>query len=187
MPLLEEQPWDEMALATQRYILGRADGVEFDLAGPSGPLTVFTPHGDVAGLASFVLLSPRHPQVDEWAGDGPVREELEQLRSGGWERSARDAKEVPVVDTGRTIQNPDGEELPVLVSPLVDARFGPTASLGIPAVDEADADVAARFPARIPAVDGPKTGPSDGFSAHRPGGDEEDGTKGAETVSPSAP
>ncbi|MBS1885206.1 MAG: class I tRNA ligase family protein, partial [Actinobacteria bacterium] len=149
MALLERQPWDELALSTQRYILGRSDGVEFDLAGPSGPLTVFTPHADHAGLASFVLLSPRHPQVEEWVGEGTVREELEQLRSGGWERSARDAKAVPVVDTGRSISGPDGEDLPVLVSPLVDARFGPTAALGIPAVDEADRDVAARFPGRI--------------------------------------
>ncbi len=168
MALLKGQPWDEMALATQRYILGRADGVEFELEGPGGSLTVFTPHGDAAGLASFVLLSPRHPEVDAWAGDAAVREELEQLRSGGWEREARDARAVPVVDTGRSIPGPDGGELPVLVSPLVDARFGPTAALGIPAVDEADADVAARFPDRIPAVDGPKSPDTVDFSAHQP-------------------
>jgi leucyl-tRNA synthetase len=137
-----------MALATQRYILGRADGVEIDLAGPDGTLTVFTPHREAAGLASFVLLSPRHPEVDTWVA-GEVREELEQLRSGGWEREARDAKAVPVVDTGRSIPGPDGSELPVFVSPLVDARFGPTAALGIPAVDEADRDIAERFPGRI--------------------------------------
>jgi leucyl-tRNA synthetase len=196
MPLLERQPWDELALSTQRYILGRSDGVEFDLVGPDGPLTVFTPHRDAAGLASFVLLSPRHPQVDQWVdGDGPVREELEQLRSGGWERSARDARSVPVVDTGRAIAGPRGEELPVLVSPLVDARFGPTAVLGIPAVDEADADIAARFPNRIPGVDpdripgvdGPKTQAGLEKSAHQRGADEDDATGGDDIVPPSAP
>ena len=174
MAKLEQQPWDELALNSQRFILGRADGVEFDLDGPDGPLTVFTPHADAAGLASFVLLSPRHPEVEAWIGEGSVREELEQLRSGGWERSARDAKAVPVVDTGRSIPGPDGTELPVLLSPLVDARFGPTAALGIPAVDEADRDIAAplprphRDPAEPPTdVDGPKT--QDGLekSAHQ--------------------
>jgi leucyl-tRNA synthetase len=150
MAKLETQPWDDMALATQRYILGRSDGVEFELeGGPGVPLTVFTPHADAAGLASFVLLSPRHPDVEAWIGDEGVRGELEQLRSGGWERRARDAKEVPVIDTGRSLPGPAGEELPVLISPLVDARFGPTATLGIPAVDEADRDVAERFPGRI--------------------------------------
>ncbi|MET0558512.1 MAG: class I tRNA ligase family protein [Solirubrobacterales bacterium] len=137
--------WDELALATQRYILGRSDGSELDLeAGDGRRLTVFTPHSGAASAARFVLLSPRHPQVGEWAGAEGVREALEELRSGGWERSARDAAAVPVVDTGESLAGPSGEQLPVLVSPLVDARFGPTASLGIPAVDEADAEIAAR-------------------------------------------
>ncbi|HEX4308101.1 MAG TPA: class I tRNA ligase family protein [Solirubrobacterales bacterium] len=164
MAKLEAQPWDELALNTQRYILGRTDGVEFELDGPAGPLTVFTPHADAAGLATFVMFSPRHPEIDGWIADEGVREELDQLRSGGWERSARDARSVPVVDTGRSVLGPGGERLPVLISPLVDARFGPTAALGIPAVDEADADVAARFP----HVDAPKTQDSLEKSAHQP-------------------
>ena len=84
-----------------------------------------------------------------WIADAAVREELEQMRSGGWDRSARDARSVPVVDTGSSIAGPDGGELPVLVSPLVDARFGPTAAFGIPAVDEADREIAARIE-RVP-------------------------------------
>ena len=164
MAKLEAQPWDELSLASQRFILGRTDGVEFEVEGPEGPLTVFTPHRDQAGLATFVLLSPRHELVESLA-TGEVREQLEQLRSGGWERSARDAKEVPVIDTGRSVAGPEGA-LPLLVSPLVDARYGPAAVLGIPAVDEADADIAARVP-RLD-VDGPKAGLSDGFSAHQP-------------------
>jgi leucyl-tRNA synthetase len=179
MALLERQPWDELSLNSQRFILGRTDGVEFEIEGPEGPLTVFTPHRDAAGLATFALLSPRHPLVEGLA-TGEVREQLERLRSGGWERSARDAKEVPVIDTGLSVTAPDGTELPLLVSPLVDARFGPAAVLGIPAVDEADADIAARIP-RL-GVDGPKTGLSDGFSARQP----EDGDEAEDSV-PSAP
>ncbi len=140
----ELRNWDELSLATQRYILGRAEGVEIDLEGGGRALTVFTPHRKFAGHATFVLLSPRHPEIDAWIGDEEAREELERMRSGGWERSARDARSVPVVDTGTAIAGPAGAELPVLVSPLVDARFGPTAALGIPAIDEADADIAAR-------------------------------------------
>ena len=44
--------WDEVALSSQRFVLGRVDGVEIDLAGQDGrPLTVFTPHADAAALA----------------------------------------------------------------------------------------------------------------------------------------
>jgi leucyl-tRNA synthetase len=160
LPELEEN-WDEISLSTQRYILGRSDGVEVDLAGPEGTsLTAFTPHADSAAAASFVLLSPRHPQLDAWAADPGVREQLDELRSGGWERSARDAKSVPLVDTGASVSAPWGDvELPLLVSPLVDARYGPTAALGIPEVDEADATIASRIErvGETPAVAGSAT------------------------------
>jgi leucyl-tRNA synthetase len=168
-PRLEEGgKWDELSLATQRYILGRSDGIELDLQGDGGRLlTVFTPHRKFAALASFVLLSPRHPQVNAWATD-EAREELERMRSGGWERSARDARSVPLVDTGASIAGPAGQELPVVISPLVDARFGPTAALGIPAIDEADRDIAERLErVEAPAVpedgeEGPAPAPADG-------------------------
>jgi leucyl-tRNA synthetase len=158
-PYLEEndrnteklQNWDDLALSTQRYILGRSDGVEVDLEAAGGrSLTVFSPHRGALSQASFVLLSPRHPEVEAWAAAGEVREQLERMRSGGWERSARDARSVPIVDTGASILGPGEEELPVLVSPLVDARYGPTAALGIPAVDEADAELGRRIE-RVPA------------------------------------
>ncbi len=139
--------WDELSLKTQRYILGRSDGVELDLAGlEAGGLEVFTPHADAVGEARFVLLSPRHPEVERWVTDGAVAEQLDELRSGGWERSARDAAAVPVIDAGASIEVAGGGNLPLFVSPLVDARYGPTAALGIPAVDEADEAIAARMP-----------------------------------------
>ncbi|HXR59927.1 MAG TPA: class I tRNA ligase family protein, partial [Solirubrobacterales bacterium] len=143
--LAEGGKWDELSLATQRYILGRSEGVELDLGEGDRSLTVFTPHRQAAGLASFVLLSPRHPEIDTWVTDPQAREELEKMRSGGWDRGARDARSVPLVDTGATVAGPGGEQLPVVVSPIVDARFGPTAALGIPAVDEADRDLAERL------------------------------------------
>jgi leucyl-tRNA synthetase len=154
-PYLEEndrnlaglEHWDELSLKTQRYILGRTDGVELELRDADGvEVTVFTPHRDTVGEARFVLVSPRHPEVERWAVDETVRGELDELRSGGWERSARDARAVPVIDTGASLSGPEGGGLPLLVSPIVDARFGPTAVLGIPAVDEADEAIAARVP-----------------------------------------
>jgi leucyl-tRNA synthetase len=154
--LAELVDWDEISFSTQRYILGRSDGVELDLTGPAAtPLTVFTPHPEAVARAGFVLVSPRHAEIEQWAGDDPaVREQLDELRSGGWERSARDAKSVPLVDTGASASASWSEApLPVIVSPLVDARYGPTAALGIPAIDEADAAIAARLERVADAVD----------------------------------
>jgi leucyl-tRNA synthetase len=145
LELLEN--WDELSLKTQRYILGRTDGVEVDLNVEGGDtLTAFTPHPDSLDAARFVLLSPRHPQIERFTADREVAEQLDEIRSGGWERSARDASAVPVIDTRTSVGGSDGTALPVFVSPLVDARYGPTAALGIPAVDEADAAIAERMP-----------------------------------------
>ena len=136
--------WDEVALASQEYVLGRVDGVELTLgASDADQLTVFTPHADAIAGACFVLISPRHPDADVWAAD--VREDLEQMRSGGWERSAREAETIPLIDTGRTIAGPGGRELPVIVSPIVDSRFGVAVVLGIPAADNTDEVLAQRL------------------------------------------
>ncbi len=52
---------------------------------------------------------------------------------------------MPLVDTGADARAPwSGASLPLLVSPLADARYGPTAALGVPAADEADAALAER-------------------------------------------
>jgi leucyl-tRNA synthetase len=143
--------WDDVALASQEIVLGRVDGVELDLQSPDGAqLTVFTPHADALSQARFVLMSARHPDADEWASEPSVHDQLERLRSGGWERSSREAETIPVIDTGRVVLAPDGTELPVLVSPLVDSRFGPTVVLGIPSQDRTDEVIARRRGLELP-------------------------------------
>jgi leucyl-tRNA synthetase len=157
--------WDEVALASQQIVLGRIDGVELELRSPDGArLSVFSPHPNALGQASFVLMSPRHPDADVWAADDAVRQQLEQLRSGGWERSSREAETIPVIDTGRVVLGADGASLPVLVSPLVDSRFGPTIVLGAPALDRTDEVIARRLGLEVGEVEGSADEPSDGAS-----------------------
>jgi leucyl-tRNA synthetase len=138
--------WDEVALASQQIVLGRIDGVELELSEPDGEtVTVFTPHAQALERARFVLMSPRDPQADAWAAAPGVREQLEQLRSGGWERSSREAETIPVIDTGRVLARADGQTLPVYISPLVDSRFGATVVLGVPGEDHTDELIARRL------------------------------------------
>ena len=138
--------WDANSLASQQIVLGRVDGVQTIVHAPDGEeLTVFTPHEHALAKARFVLMSARHTEADAWASTPAVREQLEQMRSGGWERSAREADAVAVIDTGRVVVGPGGRELPVLVSPVVDSRFGVTVVLGIPGEDRTDETIARRL------------------------------------------
>src|SRR5204862_4221026 len=100
-----------------------------------------------------VLLSPRHPDVGSFAQDAAVRERLEELRWGGLERSSRGAEAIAVVATGHEVPAPaGGDPLPVLVSPVVDGRFGATAVLGIPEHDRTDAVIAERLAGDLAAA-----------------------------------
>ncbi|HTB69739.1 MAG TPA: class I tRNA ligase family protein [Solirubrobacteraceae bacterium] len=143
--------WDDVALASQRFVLGRVDGVEVELSGADGKrLTVFTPHADALDRARFVLISPKHPEIDAWASEPSVREQLDELRQSGVERSSRDARTIALVDTGRSLRAPSGERsLPVLISPGVDGRFGATAVLGVPEADRTDEVLAERLAERL--------------------------------------
>jgi leucyl-tRNA synthetase len=144
--LEELRKWDETSLASQRFVLGRADGVELEAVAPDGrTLTVFTPHADAVEQAQFVLISPKHPEVELWTGDAAAEEQLEEMRQGGWERSSRGAETVALVDTGCTVSLPGGPELALFVSPAVDERFGATAVLGIPEHDRTDELIAQRL------------------------------------------
>jgi leucyl-tRNA synthetase len=146
---LEELPgWTKAALGAQRAVIGRVEGVEVD-ASPfdGGPLRVFTPHGHAIDRAAFIALSPTHPEVDRWAALPEVAEQLERVREAGWRRDDREAEQVPIVQTGALASVPGAAGmLPIVISPLVDARFGPTAVLGIPELDATDQGIAERLP-----------------------------------------
>ncbi len=141
----ESGKWDKLAVDSQLDVLGRVDGVEVDLTGPDGAqVSAFTPHAEELAQARFAMVSPRHPRAEEWASDAETAAQLEHMRSGGWERSARDAQAIPLLDTGRSLSGL-GEPLPIVISPIVDARFGTTIALGIPAADKTDEVLASRL------------------------------------------
>jgi leucyl-tRNA synthetase len=139
--------WSKAALGAQRAVIGRVDGVELDATLFDGtPLTVFTPHADAIAQATFIVVSPAHPQVDQWTAQPEVARQLTHVREAGWRRDDRDLEQTPVVGTGALASVPGVTGmLPIVISPLVDARFGPTAALGIPDVDATDASIAQRL------------------------------------------
>ena len=145
---LQQLPgWSKAAVGAQRAVIGRVDGVELDAAMFDGTsLTVFTPHAQDIERAVFIGVSPAHPQVELWTAEPRVAEQLTRVREAGWRREDRDIEQAPVVVTGALASVPGvAGMLPIVISPLVDARFGPTAALGIPDVDATDASIARRL------------------------------------------
>jgi leucyl-tRNA synthetase len=141
--------WDRAAIGSQRSMVGRVEGVELEAQTLDGrPLTVFTPHRDAIAQATFVAVSPEHPEVDRWMADAGVAREMASMREAGWRRADRGVGQAPIARTGSLAAVPGVVgPLPIVITPLVDARFGPTAVLGIPACDATDSAIAALLPA----------------------------------------
>ncbi|HYV14702.1 MAG TPA: class I tRNA ligase family protein [Conexibacter sp.] len=146
--------WDVNALGAQRSLLGRVEGVELDAVTPSGAReAVFAAAPRELAQAAFVVVSPNHPRLAAWVGELRESEALRDMRSMGW-RSGDRAGTVEVFDTGLTARVAGIErELPVLVSPIVDARHGASASLGIPAADTTDATIGEKAGIAPPPAD----------------------------------
>jgi leucyl-tRNA synthetase len=151
--MLERLPlWDKLSLGSQHAAMGRVEGVEIETAALDGAsLTVFTPHPEQIEGAAFVALSPRHPALDGWILDEAIRARVENLRSGGWQRSEREAEAVTMIDLEHPVTIAGVPRLlPVLVVPSVDSRFGPSAVLGIPELEALDRAIASKLPASKP-------------------------------------
>ncbi len=146
--------WDLNALGAQRSLLARVEGVELDATTPAGTqATVFAAEPEALGAAAFVAVSPNHPRLADWVGQLQESEALRDMRSMGW-RSGDRAGTVDVIDTGLTAHVAGlDRELPVVISPIVDARHGATASLGIPAADATDATVGEKAGIVAPPID----------------------------------
>ena len=95
------------------------------------PLTVFTPHRDALGEARFVADLAPPPGRRAVGRRRPAPGELDELRSGGWERSARDAETIPLIDTASFAVGRPGRAAG-LSSRRSSTRASGTFALGIP-------------------------------------------------------
>ena len=66
---LEDMDWSDITKAAQRNWIGRSEGaeVDFDLAGEK--ITVFTTRPDTLFGATYMVLSPEHPLVEQITTD----------------------------------------------------------------------------------------------------------------------
>ncbi|HXV58226.1 MAG TPA: leucine--tRNA ligase, partial [Gaiellaceae bacterium] len=159
MSLLES--WPERVLTMQRNWIGRSEGAEvvFRIEEMDADIPVFTTRPDTLFGATFFVLAPEHPLVEELVAGTPHEEEVRDYVRRAAGRSAADRgdpeKEKTGVFTGRFVTNPVNEErLPIWVSDYVLMEYGTGAIMGVPAHDERDHDFATRFelPVRVVVV-----------------------------------
>ena len=155
---LEDLDWPEGIKALQRNWIGRSEGadVHFELPGTGEKITVFTTRPDTLFGATYMVLAPEHPLVDEITSNDQiesVRNYREKVTSKSDLERTDLAKEKTGVFTGGYAVNPiNGEEVPIWIADYVLMSYGTGAIMAVPAHDERDFEFAKQFEIEIKQV-----------------------------------
>jgi leucyl-tRNA synthetase len=149
--------WPERTKTIQRNWIGRSEGAEllFRIDELDVDVPVFTTRPDTVFGATFFVLAPEHPLVDEMVERSPNGEELRTyvahaLAKRGEQRAA--AEEKTGIFTGFFATNPATEaRIPVWVADYVLMEYGTGAIMAVPGHDERDRAFAERF--ELPVVE----------------------------------
>ncbi|WP_040492609.1 leucine--tRNA ligase [Ilumatobacter nonamiensis] len=164
---LDTLDWTDAIKSMQRNWIGRSHGAKVHFASAAGPITVFTTRPDTLFGASFMVLSPEHPYVDELA-DESKRDEIAAYREQAVGKKdfelQDDTREKTGVFTGAYATNPiNGEQLPIWIADYVLMGYGTGAIMAVPCGDERDFEFARKFGLPIPAIQQP---PAEWFADH---------------------
>ena len=151
LPLLD---WPERTKTIQRNWIGRSEGAEvlFRVEDLDLDIPVFTTRPDTLFGATFFVLAPEHPLVEQ-LGNDEVRAYVEKaaMRSV----AERQTKEKDGIFTGHYATNPvNDERIPVWVADYVLMDYGTGAIMAVPAHDERDLEFAQRYDLPVrPVID----------------------------------
>jgi leucyl-tRNA synthetase len=137
--------WPERTKTIQRNWIGRSEGAEilFRIEELDIDVPVFTTRPDTLFGATFFVLAPEHPLVEQIEAE-QVREYAK--RTAARRGEARAAEEKTGVFTGLYVTNPvNDERLPVYVADYVLMEYGTGAIMAVPAHDERDREFAEAF------------------------------------------
>jgi leucyl-tRNA synthetase len=143
--------WPEPVKQMQRNWIGRSEGarVTFPVVGSSSSIEVFTTRPDTLFGATFMVLAPEHPLVDELTTPGQ-RDAVDAYRRQASQRSELDrqveTRTKTGVPTGAHAVNPvNGASIPIWVADYVLMGYGTGAIMAVPAEDERDWAFAEQF------------------------------------------
>ena len=147
---LDEIDWSSSTKTLQRNWIGRSEGAELVFETPSGKkITVFTTRPDTVFGATYLVLAPEHPLVDELT----AVEQRSAVKSYQREVQSKDIVSRRVGDKTKTgvfigsyARNPaSGEGIPIWIADYVLMEYGTGAIMAVPAHDKRDFEFATQF------------------------------------------
>ena len=144
--------WPERVVTMQKNWIDRSDGVEihFPVQGTDRHITCFTTRPDTIFGATFMVLSPSHPEVERLiAGtrrESEFRGAIARFQADKLSGKSRvePGKDGVFLDAYAT--NPmSGEAVPIYIAPYVLMEYGTGAIMAVPGHDERDFEFAIRY------------------------------------------
>jgi len=158
---LDQLDWSDSTRTLQRNWIGRSEGAELIFETPAGAkIPVFTTRPDTVFGATYLVLAPEHPLVDQLTAEEQRREVNAYRR----EVLGRDLVSRRVGDKTKTgvflgsyARNPaTGEAIPIWIADYVLMEYGTGAIMAVPAHDTRDFEFATQF--KLPIREVVRTG-----------------------------
>lgn len=159
---LDEVDFIDRVKTQQKNWIGRSYGYEVDFDFVGGKLKVFTTRVDTIFGATYMVVSPEHPIIDQIKDQIQNYDELQAYKQEAAKKSDFERSEMVKTKSGVQIKgvsaiNPlTKKEIPVFVSDYVLMTYGTGAVMGVPAHDERDHDFAVMF--NLPIIEVVKGG-----------------------------
>jgi len=156
--------WPAPVRTLQTNWIGRSEGARVTFMTEDGdPIEVFTTRPDTLWGATFMVLAPEHPLVDQLTTE-EYQETVhkyvhDSVRLSDIQREATDKDKTGVFTGGYAINPVNGERIPVWTASYVLMTYGTGAIMAVPAHDERDFEFALKFGLLIlPVIDRPDQG-----------------------------
>lgn len=148
---LDQLDWPQPIKLMQRNWIGRSEGAEIDfqIDNHKEKIKVFTTRPDTLFGATYMVLAPEHPLVEQITTKEQKKQVasylLQTIEKSELERTSLE-KEKTGVFTGAYAINPaNGEKMQIWVADYVLATYGTGAIMAVPAHDERDYEFAKKF------------------------------------------
>lgn len=162
---LDKVDFPERIKEEQRHWIGKSTGAEVDFKVVGGDkqstLRIYTTRCDTLFGATFMVVAPEHPMIEEFASKIQNMDEVKAYQEKAKQKSEFDRVQVNKDKTGVMLQgikavNPiSGKEIPVFIADYVMMGYGTGAIMAVPAHDTRDYEFAKKFSCDIiPVIEG---------------------------------
>lgn len=147
---LETIDWPERVKVMQTNWIGRSDGAEVTFHTQQGePIEIFTTRPDTLWGATFMVLAPEHPLVEQVTSDEQRATveayQAEAARLDEVARGAADKEKTGVFTGGYAINPVNDEQIPIWIADYVMMGYGTGAIMAVPGHDQRDFEFAKKF------------------------------------------